>query len=264
MSDAALTPDGIRYVQRVDLPSPFHLRWLVPFLCRDESTRWDVAAWAGFAGLIVGTWALVGGWAGVAAAVLVAVLPSVRFGLTHRVLVDLPALGLATLSAACWVNGWAVPALVLAVVAGAVKESAPVFAALFAWSPLLLIGMAAPLVIHLARARGPDTLGEHHAWILAHPVAASCRYHAGYLTNLDPRLALPWGACVVALAAPSWQLAAVLAVAYGQLTVATDTVRLYQWAAPVVAVAAVTAVPPQWWPVLIVLTAFNPLRGDGI
>ena len=260
----ALTPDGIRYVQRVNLPSPFHLRWLIPYLCRDESTRWDVAAWAGLAGLIVGTWGLAGGWAGVAAALLVAVLPSVRFNLTHRVLVDLPALGLATLSAAAWVHGWTVPALVLAVVAGAAKESAPIFAALFAWSPLLLVGMVAPLVIHLSRTRGPDTLGEHHAWILAHPVQASRQYHAGFLSTLDPRLVLPWGACVVALAAPSWQLAAVLTAAYAQLAVATDTVRLYQQAAPVVAVAAVTAVPWQWWPVLVVVTAFNPLRGDGI
>ena len=71
-------------------------------------------------------------------------------------------------------------------------------------------------------------------------------------------------ALVVALAAPSWQLAAVLALAYGQLLIATDTVRLYQWAAPTVAIAATSAVEPQWWPVLIALTVFNPLRGDGV
>lgn len=264
MSDPALTPDGYRYLKRTNLPAPFHLRWLIPWLCRDESTRWNAAAWAGFTGLVVGTWGLVGGWAGVAAAALVAVLPSVRFGLAHRVLVDLPALGLATLAAAAWVNGWTIPALVLAVLAGMSKETAPVFAAIFAWSPFLLIGLVAPMMIDALRTRGGDDLGEHHAWILAHPVQASRKYHAGYLTTLDPRLVLPWGACVVALASPSWQLAAVLVAAYAQLTVATDTVRLYQWAAPAVAVAAVTAVPPVWWPVLIILTAFNPLRGDGI
>lgn len=264
MSEIAVTPDGMRYLKRTELPAPFHLRWLVPFLCRDESTRWDAAAWLGFAGLTFGTWALVGGWAGVAAALLVAVLPSVRFGLAHRVLVDLPALGLATLSAAAWVNGWTVVAVVLAVVAGASKETAPVFAAVFAWTPVLLIGLIAPVVIDALRRRGVDDLDEHNTWILAHPVQASRQYHAGFVTHLDPRLVAPWGAAVVALAAPSWQLAAVLVLAYGQLVVATDTVRLYQWAAPVVAVSAIAAVPWQWWPVLIVVTAFNPLRGDGV
>lgn len=264
LSDVALTPDGYRYLDRVNLPAPFHLRWLVPWLCRDESARWDVAAWSGLAGVLAGTWLLVGGWAGVAAAALVAVLPSVRFGLTYRVLVDLPALGFATMSAGMWLHGWHVAALVLAVVAGSSKESAPVFAALFAWSPVLLVGLVAPLLAHLLRRRGPDVLGGDHEWILAHPWQASRKFHAGYVRSLDPRLVLPWGACVVALAAPSWQLAAVLVAAYGQLVVATDTVRLYQWAAPIVAVAAVTAVPWQWWPVLVVLTAFNPMRGDGV
>lgn len=264
MSELNITPDGVRYLDRVNLPSPFHLRWLIPWLCRDESTRWTAAAWFGFAGLVFGTWALAGGWAGIAAAALVAVLPSVRFGLTHRVLVDLPALGLATLSAAAMVHGWTAAALVLVVLAGLSKESAPIFAALFAWHPVLLLGMVAPMMVDALRVRGEDRLGEHHAWILAHPVQASRQYHPGWWSSFDPRLVFPWGACVVALAAPSWQLAAVLIVAYAQVLVATDTVRLYQWAAPVVALAAVSAVPWQWWPVLIVVTAFNPMRGDGI
>ena len=51
MSDVALTPDGVRYLKRTNLPAPFHLRWLIPWLCRDESTRWNIAAWAGFAAL---------------------------------------------------------------------------------------------------------------------------------------------------------------------------------------------------------------------
>ena len=53
-------------------------------------------------------------------------------------------------------------------------------------------------------------------------------------------------------------------LAYAQLFVATDTVRLYQWAAPVVAIAATSAVDPRWWPLMVVVTLFNPLRGDGV
>lgn len=54
---------------------------------------------------------------------------------------------------------------------------------------------------------------------------------------------LPWGACLLAILNPSWQLLAVLAFGYAQLLVATDTVRLYQQAAPVVCIAAATALP---------------------
>lgn len=259
-----VTPDGLRYLHPSP-PAPFHRRALLPWLCRENPRRWLIQAWVGYALLLVGTWGLVGGWQGVAAAALVAPLPGILLGIRFPVLVDLGALGLATSAAALWVNGIEWAAIVLVVLAGAAKESAPVFAAAFAWSPWLLVGLAAPLLIGLIRKPGAmPEMGDEHQWILDHPIKASRKYHDGMLRSLSPALLLPWGACVVALAAPSWQLAAVLALAYGQLLVATDTVRLYQWAAPTVAIAATQAVEPQWWPVLIALTAFNPLRGDGV
>lgn len=259
-----VTPDGARYLT-VRPPAPFHLRVLIPRLCQDIAGRWQAAAWVGLAAMVAGIIVLAATWqVGVAAALLAASLPMVRFNIEHPVLVDLPALGLATLAAAAWHVGWWPAAVVLVLLAGATKETAPVFAAIFAWTPWLLIGLVVPLIVRWLRDPGEDVLDVHNAWVLAHPIAASRQYHVGFVRNLDPRLVAPWGAAVVALAAPSWQLAAVLVVAYAQLLIATDTVRLYQWAAPVVALAAVAAVPWQWWPVLIVVTAFNPLRGDGL
>lgn len=259
-----VTPDGLRYLHPSP-PAPFHRRALLPWLCGEDPRRWLIQAWVGYALLLVGTWGLVGGWQGVAAAALVAPLPGILLGIRFPVLVDLGALGMATSAAALWVNGIEWAAIVLVVLAGAAKESAPVFAGAFAWSPWLLVGLAAPLLIGLIRKPGAmPEMGDEHQWILDHPIKASRKYHDGMLRSLSPALLLPWGACVVALAAPSWQLAAVLALAYGQLLIATDTVRLYQWAAPTVAIAATQAVEPQWWPVLIALTVFNPLRGDGV
>jgi len=264
MSDLAITPDGARYLAARP-PAPFHLRVLIPWLCQDIAARWLAAAWCGLAAMALGIMLLAPTWqAGVAAALLAAALPMVRFNIEHPVLVDLPALGLATLAAGLWHVGWWPAALLVVLLAGAAKETAPVFAALFAWTPVLLLGLVVPLIVRWRREPGDDVLDEHNAWVLAHPIQAAREYHDGWLRNLDPRLVAPWGAAVVALAAPTWQLAAVLAVAYAQLLIATDTVRLYQWAAPVVALAAVAAVPWQWWPVLIVATAFNPLRGDGL
>ncbi len=259
-----LTPDGARYLA-AQPPAPFHVRALLPALCGHQARRWQVAAWAGVAATLAGTMILAGaGWQGAAAAALVAGLPMVRFNLAHPVLVDSAALGLATLAAAAWHAGGHPAAIVLVILAGAAKEAAPLFAAVFAWSPVLLVGLIAPAVIASLRTPGSDVLDEHNAWILAHPVKAARQYHAGYLAGANPILVAPWGACVVALAAPSWQLAAALVLGYAQLVTATDTVRLYQWAAPVVAIAATGAVPAAWWPVLIVATVFNPLRGDGL
>jgi hypothetical protein len=64
------------------------------------------------------------------------------------------------------------------------------------------------------------------------------------------------------MARPSWQLGAVLVVAYGQCLVATDTVRLYQWAAPVMILQL--ALPVAWLPVLLVLHVVNPFRTEGV
>lgn len=259
-----LCPDSIRYINPHP-PAPFHLRPLLPALCGATAWRWKAATYLGIAATIVGTWALVGGWQGVAAALLLAALPSVRFNATHPVLVDAAALGLATTSAALWTHGYTIPALLVAAIAAAAKETSPIFAALFAWTPWLLAALIVPAVLASLRTPGPDPLNDqHHAWILAHPIQASKKYHHRYLLDANPNLLTPWGGAVAALAAPSLQLAATLAAGYAQLGAATDTVRLYQWAAPVVCIAATSAVPAVWWPLLIVATLFNPLRGDGV
>jgi hypothetical protein len=152
---------------------------------------------------------------------------------------------------------------VLALVAGSAKETAPIFAALFAWSPWPLVGLLAPLAALRIIADGPDVLDAHNAWILEHPLRASWKFHKGHLLDGAKFLA-PWGGAVAGFAHLDWQLAAVLAAAYGQVVVATDTVRLYQWAAPVMCVAAATAVPTAWLPLLVLATIWNPLAGDGI
>ena len=265
MKPPTLTPDSARYLTVRTPPAPFHLRVLIPWLCGHSAIRWYVATWVGSALIALGTALMAPGWPGIAAAALVLALPSVRFSLSHVVLVDMAALGLATTSAGLAVHGWIIPALIVALLAGAAKETAPVFAALFAWNPLLLVGLVVPAIVKLVRTPGTDVLNEpEHAWILAHPIQAGRKYHHRMVVDAMPVLLTPWGACILALGAPSLQLGATLVVAYGQLFVATDTVRLYQWAAPVVAVSATSAVDPRWWPLMVLVTLFNPFRGDGV
>lgn len=260
-----LTPDGLRYLADRP-PFPFNLRWLAPKLCGSRRRRWSVVT----RGSLVGSTVLVvllahlhlGWWPSVAAGALVAGLPSLRFLWQHTVLVDAPALLLALASAVACGHHWYPVATVLAVVAGLTMERAPVFAALFAWHPLPLVGLAAPLIVALLRRPGPDVLDEANAWVLEHPIQAARKFHPNWL---DPLVMLtPWGVCLAGLIDPSPQVAATVAVGYSQLAVATDSVRLYQWAAPVLAIAAVGVIPVPWLLLAVVAHWCNPLAGNGV
>jgi hypothetical protein len=266
-----LTPDGGRYLSMGRgnrEPLPFHLRWLLPWLCRHHTRRWLVASSLGYVGVVCLTavLALQHGATqtqAIVAAALVAGLPALRFMCFAPVLVDMPGVALALAAAVLWpVEPLASIAVVF--VAATVSEKAPILAAIFALSPILLVGLAAPLIRLLAFRRGAIDPRDALGWTLAHPFKAGRKGHAGKWR--DPRLMLmPWGACLVVLAAaPSLWLVLALLAGYSQLLVATDTVRLYQTAAPVVCISAAVLIPEAW--ILPVLLAhwFNPFMGSGI
>lgn len=267
------TPDGLRYLHLNDqpVPRPFHLRWLVPYVCRREPRRWAWAAWVSWVVATVGVGLLAPTWqTGMAAALMFCWLPGIRYNLARPILVDLPAMALALVAAVLAKHGQTELAILVSATSGACKESGPVFAAAYAWNPWLLVGLVAPLGRALVTRAGTvddDPLHlyrtalthEEHDWITTHP------WRAGLSREwMSPQMVAPWGAAVVAVSSMTWQLGACLALAYGQLLRTTDTVRLYQWAAPVVCIAAATAVPVAWLPVLVVLTVWNPLAGDGV
>lgn len=258
------TTDGVHYLSTRP-PSPFHLRWLVPLVCRQRPLRWVVAARASLAVYValVGVYAHQRGvsWpAALAAALLVAGLPSLRFLWRRPILIDAPALALATAAA---VVGWWPAAVAVVLVAGAASERAPVFAALYAWNPLLLVGLAVPAVTALVRKPGKPLLDERNTWLISHPVQASREFHAGQWRSAALMVA-PWGVCLAGLVDPAPALLATLAVAYAQLGVAADSVRLYQWAAPVLAVAAVSVIPAAWLVPAVVAHWVNPWAGNGV
>ena len=271
---AALTPDGTRYIALASgerAPSPFYLRWLIPKLCGRSPLRWFAVGATSSIGAAVGIGMLAPSLAtGIAAALMFAGLPIVAYNLQAPILVDMPALALAVWAGVAGRHELIWLAVLLACLSGAAKESGPVFSAVFATSfwPLLAL---APVAVRALMARtGPDPISryrtvntpEEHAWILAHPFRAGWKYHRRKLFDGTVMLA-PWGGALAGLAnLDAWTIAA-LCLGYGQLAVATDSVRLYQWAAPMLIIAAVTAVPVAWLPVLVAATVWNPLAGDG-
>lgn len=236
---------------------------MLPAVCGQSLRRWW-AVWAvswpvAAAGMV---WWLHDdldvGRAAVAAALLLG-LPGV---LGPRVVipvgVDLPATALALVAVGAMSAGWWWLAAPLLVAAAGVKESAPVWAALWAWSLWPLAALAVPALLLLGRRRweGPDPLGAEFQVIADRPVRSALAARAGRWRD-GWLMVAPWGVCLVALVGADWRLVAVLAVAHLQLLVATDTVRLVQHAAgPAMAAAAAAAIPAGWLVLAVAVHVF--------
>lgn len=256
-----LGPDSARYVyagQGHSVARPFNLRVLLPWVCRDDRRRWMVVWLASWVVAAAGMfwWASEFGAARAAAAAVLCLGLSGAWGpaVVRPVGVDLPAMALSIVAVAALQHGWWPLALVLVVVAASIKESAPVWAALWAWHPIMLVGIVVPLVVGLWRRPEVDPITAQPVMreVHDHPVRTGLAAHAAQWRDGWVMVA-PWGACLAALYAPSWQIAAVIIVAYLQLLVATDTVRLLHTAAgPALAVAAVQVLPVEWLPLACV------------
>lgn len=270
-----VTPDGHRYLAAARgerVARPFHYRWLVPKLCgATDGRRWHYLTRACLWALLPLTWWYIGGWRGVAAAVALTGLAGVwKFNRQYPILVDAPGMCCALASADLIRHGLWPLGIACALIGGCVRETSPVWAALYAWNPVALVGLVPVLGRHLQR-EGPDVLDAGNAWVLKHPILASRQFHLGEMHCADlpvqrlPLVAyvLPWGVALLALAHPSWQLAAALVVAYAQVAVATDTVRLYQWAWPVMLASAVAIVPQHALVLFVVAALVNPFASEG-
>lgn len=255
---AALSPDGARYLEMgrgKPIPRPFLYRWILPLLCKDDVGRWTIASWSALIGLCLLIWYMTGQ---PFLAALIFFAPSMRWLRDHPVLVDLPGLFLAVLAAAVAPHN-IVLAMCLVVFAGTTNEKAPLFAAIYAWEPLLLLGLAAPLAAHFLMKPGPDVLDEENAWILQFPRRASIKFHANFGWK---EYVAPWGGMLFAVFYLTPELVVALVVAYAMTLYATDTARLYLWAAPA-AIIALASADPVVFPALVLLSAANPYNGRG-
>lgn len=252
-----LTPDGRRYLVAATRPvaKPFHLRWLLPKVLGENQARWAWTSRLAVVALAPLAWWYTGSpWMAACA-----LLPGVMFNWWHPVLVDAPAMVCALLAACLWPD-YPTAAIVVCVIGACIRETVPVWVAVYAWSAWPLVALVA-VVLRWSQRAGDDPAGFGHQ--LAHPLRSAWQAHRNVW--LDPYLmVLPWGALLLGVLAPSPQLAVALAAGYGQLVIATDSVRLYQWAWPVLALATVAAVPPVWLPLVAVFVAFNPTRGEGL
>ncbi|MEO8548769.1 MAG: hypothetical protein ABI678_02305 [Kofleriaceae bacterium] len=258
-----VTIDGQIYLSAgrgLDVPRPFSRRWLLPTLLGDRILRWEVVSSLAMimSGPLVALY--VGGapWQRISACCLFLGCPGIfRMNAACPVHVDPAGFALAMCAAlASPTHHWL--AMALAVVAGGCVERAPVFAAIFAHDPSLLVGLIAPTWF---KRSAPAT----DPW-LVDPLGYALRHHAREWLSWREML-LPWGMLAIlfplgaGLDLATLVAALGLLVGYGQMLIATDRARLYQWAAPAVIAVAVRGFPSPSVAFLIVLIhLFNPYR----
>lgn len=255
-----LSPDGRRYLSRAPLPSPFHRRWLLPALLARHPRAWACLTWASLAATVALMAAYVPSHP-VAAAWLFATLPIAAINARLPALTDAPAMALALGAAVAWQRGLHGLAVALSLVSGACKESGPVFAAVYAGAPWLLLGLAA---VRWAGAVPPGPSDAYLGPLGA--VAGRIRRERLHPWRHVGHTLLPWGAlAVLAPWGAGWDRVTALAllalaVGYGQLVIATDNARLAQWAAPCVIALAVRA-PEAAVAIGCVWSVCNPYEG---
>lgn len=245
-----VTPDGMRYyaVARGSAVSiPFHRRWLWPRVLGTNPThwRWCSAAFTIALPALLAWWMMDLGfapWRALAGACLLMGLPGVFHVMaTYPALVDSQCMATALLCAiaAHHANNPDLASLCIfvALLGGCMRESVPVFAAMFALSPLPLIGLVSTIVSDRLFARQPREVEER-------PRRTA---HSSCAKMLCPMLMLwPWGACLAALWRPDLRAALCAAGGYGLLLVVNDTMRCYQSGAPGVVACAIAALPDEW------------------
>ena len=240
------------------VPNPFRIRWLIPKMFGRYGHLWLIVAPVA----LLGTCPLIywfGNLHGISSLWLVALwvaLPLWDILSAHAGIVDqfswVFALAVACLSLA----GYFWFAIGLVMVAAAVAPKTVVFAALWSLNPWLLLGLIPAGIAYWKAPKGEPVM---HADIINHPWKSAMEKNGMFLHDAKALL-MPWGACLFGLATIPLIHVVTVAVAYAQMFCAIDRARLYMWAAPVLLVATVTAIPGEWLPIAFFVTWFNPWR----
>lgn len=265
-----VTPDGVRYLKMAKgerQPMPFHLRWLLPKLLRESGRAWIVVTLSSIVlcSALVSVLALQRGASveqSIFAGLLWILLPSTLFLMKAPVLVDAAGMACA-LGGAALFQAHPILAAVAVGIGACAWERTPIFAALFAWCPWLLAWLAIPVLRGILVKPGDVDRKDKLADTMNHPFRTGLSWHQGKWR--DPFvMVLPWGVCLASLASFDLRWMVPVAVAYTQLLFATDSVRLYQQAAPAVCIAAAFVIPEHWMLAAIVAHAMNPWKTNGI
>lgn len=230
-------PDGRRYTSKKPQPTPFHRRW-----CGWSRKALILSSFAGivFVAATLGAW-----WQ----ALLFVTLPGVWFCATRPTTVDAPSMALAWGSSLLFPSH-PVLACGLSAASGFIHERGPVFAALYAWSPLPLVGLVASGWWRKPWPKDADPfvgLPSLRETIRAHKRMQDWLSWGSYV--MATRGVIPIAA-LVGVPLSAWSA---LVVATASRLVATDNSRIVLWGCPAM-IAAMHGVPH--WAVAVHVLSF--------
>lgn len=208
--------DGFRYTSGRAQPSPFHRRWC-------GWPRWLLKLTTYASLLALG--AFMRDWKH---ALVFCTLPGFWFCATRPTTVDAPAMLLALAGATLFPRE-PFAGVACACLAGTIHERGPVFAALYAWNPILLVGLVgsgwwrtpgppdADALVGIGFVRALLRHRPFHDWL-------------GWEQTIFALRGLPLMAAHFGASPAAWWS---LAIAWGSRLVGTDLGRFAFWAAPV-------------------------------
>lgn len=260
-----MSGDGRRYLAMgigSKVEAPFCRRLFLPMLLGGKPRRWYYtnAIILIAIGPLLTCWLLLSGATPLqtiyGVVLFIGLIGAFKLGIDEPVMVDSAAHAVTLLLCIGVAAGVPIWLLVTgSLLASSIKESTPIFAAAISGQPWLLVGLAGYGIICYWRLRDSGA---------RRGIAHDFRYirtRRGWRFFDPPSMLGAWGVALpLALLHPSALLWIGLAIAYGQLFLATDTLRLSQYAFPVVILAAVTTpfIWPALWGLLLVLHLFNP------
>lgn len=259
---ASIAPDSEYYLalaKGARVPRPFCFRPLVPRLVGTDPYDWKGVA----VGAIIAQ--------GIAIALITGDLRSIllllalpggaRVSLRYPILVDAAAMAAVLV---CWMAAGQLHWVVL-VAAGilltCLRESAPIWLAVYVGSVYPLFGVPATLTILWLTLGRKAEIGRDNAFIRA-PLVSCLKHRHGNFFAWKMML-LPWGVLLPLALLADWKVAAaVWLLSALPLFIVTDTARVQYWAAPALIPLALAApIPDIWWPVVLAVHVFNPYRG---
>lgn len=224
--------------------APYWRRWLLPKLLGESTWKWQltnmlaIGAMGAMVNFESGDWR---------AAWFLSLLPGVSWICAKcPKLVDAASMALAMLAALLLQHsqqiGWKILAVVVSLLAGAAKESSPVFAAIYAGNPILLIGLLG------ARWLGASKSVQGDPWAQTSWKRLAMMVRSVKPMDWRPQDTIFGFGTVLVLAAMGarWDMltyctVASLIVATAQGLIAHDRTRLTMWAAPMLVLLATRA-----------------------
>ena len=250
-----LSPDGQRYMgmaNNIDQPRPFCHRFLLPEIFRTPR-KWQIFTYSSLIALGPALAYFIDGTIeqklfGVA--LMVGLTGVFRINVLYPVLVDAPAMLLVVLMAALIKHHNWVLAYSLLIFAAGIKESTPIFIFLLAQNWWWALGILVSVALNYQYRNKPKVESGIKVGLAA---------HKGYWFSASEML-LPWGMCLLVVFNMNWWVFAIIGVSYGQLLIANDRARLYQWAFPAVINAVVPIIPVEWMIPVLLIHYFHPFQ----